>query len=56
MKTRSLTALLAVLLVAGVIVLDQMQSRTLNPFTAPPVIAFGSGQASGGAHCTALPD
>jgi hypothetical protein len=24
--------------------------------TAPPVIAFGSGQASGGAHCTALPD
>lgn len=56
MKTRRLIALLALLLVAGVIALDQMQSQGLNPFTAPPAIAFGSGQASSGAHCTALPD
>jgi len=39
----------------GVIVLDQVQSEPLNPYTAPPMIALGSGMAAGGAHCAAPP-
>lgn len=55
-QTRRLTALLVVLLMIGLITLDQAQSRPLNPFAAPPLLALGSGQAAGGAHCAALPD
>ena len=36
-----------------VIAVDQGVSRPLNPFTAPPVIALGSGETVGGAHCAA---
>lgn len=56
MKTRRSIAMLAVAFVTAVIALDLMQSQTPNPFAAPPVLAFGSGQAAGGAHCSALPD
>ncbi len=38
---------------AGVLVLDQVQSQPLNPYTAPPVLALGSGLAPSGAHCAA---
>jgi hypothetical protein len=37
----------------GVLVLDHVQSQPLNPFTAPPVLALGSGMAPTGAHCAA---
>lgn len=40
---------------AGVIVLDQVQSQPLNPYTAPPFLALGSGLAASGAHCAAPP-
>ncbi|MFO7758112.1 MAG: hypothetical protein R6V26_06475 [Roseovarius sp.] len=40
---------------AGVIVLDQVQSQPLNPYTAPPMLALGSGLSASGAHCAAPP-
>jgi hypothetical protein len=55
MRTRRLTGLAALALVAAVLLLDRAVSEPLNPFQAPPVIAFGSGQVSTGAHCAALP-
>ncbi len=39
------------LVVAG----DLWAGGTLNPYQAPPLMALGSGQAAGGAHCAALP-
>lgn len=41
--------------VAGVLVFDLATSKPLDPFSAPPLLALGSGQASGGAHCASLP-
>lgn len=41
--------------VLGLIVLDSVQSAPLNPYTAPPLLALGSGLAAGGAHCAAPP-
>lgn len=55
MRTRRLTAFIALALLAGLLALDQAVSAPLNPYQAPPLIAFGSGLASGGAHCAALP-
>lgn len=55
MRTRRLTGLAALALIAGVILLDSAVSEPLNPYQAPPMIAFGSGQVSTGAHCAALP-
>ncbi len=34
---------------------DIAASRPLNPFAAPPLLALGSGEAAGGAHCAAVP-
>jgi hypothetical protein len=31
--------------------IDVATSEPINPFAAPPPLAFGSGQAAGGAHC-----
>lgn len=53
--TRRATASAALALVAGLLALDFAESEPLNPYRAPPLIALGSGQASGGAHCAALP-
>jgi len=39
----------------GLIALDQAQSDPLNPYTAPPLLALGSGLAASGGHCAALP-
>lgn len=55
MATRRLTACAALGLIAVVALTDLATSAPLNPFRAPPAIAFGSGQASSGAHCAALP-
>lgn len=41
--------------VAGVLAFDLATSAPLDPYSAPPLLALGSGQASGGAHCAALP-
>ncbi|TCP42831.1 hypothetical protein [Rhodovulum marinum] len=41
--------------VAALLALDLATSHPLDPFAAPPLMALGSGQASGGAHCASLP-
>ena len=41
--------------VLGLLALDHAQSAPLNPYTAPPMLALGSGLAAGGAHCAAPP-
>ena len=53
MKTRRPLAFILIGAAILGIGLDLMASRTPNPFTAPPAIALGSGQASAGAHCAA---
>jgi len=53
--TRRATMLAVAALVGGIIVFDLAASAAPNPFRAPPLLALGSGQASGGAHCAALP-
>ena len=56
MATRRLTAFVALALIAAVVLTDLATSAPLDPFRAPPAIALGSGQATSGAHCAALPD
>ncbi|WP_022708365.1 hypothetical protein [Paracoccus zeaxanthinifaciens] len=56
MRTRRLTVSLTAILVLGLVAFDLAISEPPNPFRAPPILAFGSGQASGGAHCAALPN
>lgn len=53
MKTRRPLAFILIGAAILGIGLDLMASRAPNPFTAPPAIALGSGQASAGAHCAA---
>jgi len=53
--TRRATMLAVAIMVGGLIALDLAASVPPNPFKAPPLLALGSGQASGGAHCAALP-
>lgn len=55
MRTRRLTACAALAFLGALLVLDQAVSEPLNPYQAPPIIAYGSGVASAGAHCAALP-
>jgi hypothetical protein len=50
----TIAAVVLAALTAG-IGLDLAASEPLNPYRAPPLIALGSGQAAGGAHCTAVP-
>lgn len=52
--TRKLTAGVAVALLFFLLVFD-LATAELNPFDAPPAIAFGSGVAGGGAFCGELP-
>ena len=35
--------------------LDLDASAPLNPYRSPSLLALGSGEAAGGAHCAALP-
>ena len=53
--TRHITAALALGLLAGLMIFD-LSTAQLNPYVAPPVIALGSGQASAGGFCGALPE
>ena len=53
--TRRFTATLAALGVAGLLAFDLAASPP-NPYRAPPAFAFGSGLASAGGFCGALPD
>ncbi|MBM9594060.1 hypothetical protein [Roseitranquillus sediminis] len=53
--TRRVTATAALALVAALVLLDVAGSAPMNPFQAPPLLALGSGEAAGGAHCAALP-
>lgn len=55
MMTRRVTMLAVAGMIGGLIVFDLSASATPNPFRAPPLLALGSGQASAGAHCAALP-
>lgn len=53
--TRHLIALALGIFVLIVLAFDFTTSSAPNIFQAPPAVALGSGQASHGAHCTALP-
>ncbi|TCO70615.1 hypothetical protein [Rhodovulum euryhalinum] len=53
--TRKPVVIVLLAALGGVLVLDLATSSPLDPFTAPPLLALGSGQASGGAHCASLP-
>ncbi len=55
MRTRRLTAALALGAVVALVAADLLASEPPNPYQAPPLIALGSGLAAGGAHCAALP-
>lgn len=52
--TRRVTATVAALFLLALAGFDAATSE-LDPYRAPPVLALGSGLASGGAHCSALP-
>jgi hypothetical protein len=53
--TRRTTMATVAAMLAALIAFDLAASVPPNPFKAPPVFALGSGQASAGAHCAALP-
>jgi hypothetical protein len=53
--TRRLTGGIALALLAVLAVFDVATSE-FDPYAAPPMLAFGSGQAVSGAHCAALPE
>lgn len=50
--SRPIVGLLALLLMGGIIAVDAAGTPPVDLFNAPPPIAFGSGQAASGAHCT----
>jgi hypothetical protein len=52
--TRRMVAGLVLLMGMGLVALDLGASERLNPYRAPPLLALGSGQAAGGAHCAAF--
>lgn len=52
--TRHLTAGAAMLLLALLILFDH-QTADLNPYKAPPLLAFGSGVEATGGFCGNLP-
>lgn len=49
---RTATGLLTLMLIGLLLILDGRQSTPINPHTAPPPAALGSGQLPAGAHCT----
>ena len=55
MLTRKFTAVLTLVILTALLWLDLVNSKPLDPFRAPAVLALGSGQAGAGAHCAALP-
>ena len=53
--TRAHVGMLLAIGMLGLMVLDFAQSGPLNPYTAPPMLALGSGLAATGGHCAAPP-
>ena len=53
--TRRVPALLAIGLLALLVILDYSLNPP-NPYRAPSIVALGSGAASAGGFCGALPD
>ena len=53
MPSRPLVGLAALVLIAGLVALDALQSMPIDPFTVPAPAALGSGEAPTGAHCSA---
>lgn len=52
---RGTVAAVVLSLLVGGVGLDLAASEPLNPFRTPPLLALGSGQVAGGAHCAAVP-
>ncbi|WP_296474719.1 hypothetical protein [Roseinatronobacter sp.] len=50
--SRPVTGFLALALIMAILALDLNRSGAPDLFTAPPALAFGSGAAPEGAHCT----
>ncbi len=50
---RNLVGLAALVFVAVIVAVDALSSPPIDPFEVPAPAALGSGQASGGAHCSA---
>ncbi|SFE46970.1 hypothetical protein [Roseivivax sediminis] len=55
MKTRLIVVSIALVGLATMTLADLAASGAPDIYGQPPIIALGSGQASGGAHCAALP-
>ena len=49
---RPVVGFVALMLLLLLVLLDARQSLPINPYSAPAPIAWGSGQAPEGAHCT----
>jgi hypothetical protein len=49
---RTLVAVTVVSLILALVIADLSRSGGIDPFSAPPPLALGSGQAPSGAHCT----
>ncbi|MHA6344964.1 hypothetical protein [Roseivivax sp. CAU 1761] len=56
MTTRRPIALLALAGIVALVAADLAATGTPDIYGQPPALAWGSGQAAGGAHCAALPD
>ncbi len=50
---RSIVAAAIIAAGTAIIAFDLATSEPINPYTAPPPLAFGSGEAAGTAHCAA---
>lgn len=53
--TRRLIGAITFLGLIGLMAFDLAASEPLDPYAQPPLLAFGSGAAAGGAHCASLP-
>ncbi|WP_281968190.1 hypothetical protein [Roseovarius nanhaiticus] len=53
--SRRIIALAAMAFAVGIVALD-MAASPPDPYAAPSLIAYGSGQAQSGGFCGALPD
>lgn len=52
--TRRIMGLGLFMLAAAGLAVDLTASAPLNPYTAPPLLAWGSGESAAGAHCSSL--
>lgn len=52
LPSRSTVGIGLLVLALALLAVDLGGSQAVDPFSAPPPIALGSGQAPGGAHCS----